>query len=222
MAHLLLPTYRKALLHKIVDRLVFQDLVVTGERALGIEFRQEPWLQVTHVTKNKWFLSVMASCVDRVAERLAKTELLQATKPFEGSDMESDEETGVGKRKKRNGRGKRKGVEKRKKKKSPFEVVKVPPEMKNSRKSKEVDEDAEYFSGSSTTKDGKFISHEERLSAGRSIVFVAYIYKIKKSYRLTVTGEQIRKLFVDQPLLVKKFFETWLAPASSTIGVAIT
>ena len=56
MAHLLLPTYRKALLHKIVDRLVFQDLVVTGERALGIEFRQEPWLQVTHVTKNKWFL----------------------------------------------------------------------------------------------------------------------------------------------------------------------
>ena len=106
MAHLLLPTYRKALLHKIVDRLVFQDLVVTGERALGIEFRQEPWLQVTHVTKNKWFLSVMASCVDRVAERLAKTELLQATKPFEGSDMDSDEETGVGKRKKRNNRGK--------------------------------------------------------------------------------------------------------------------
>ena len=36
-------------------------------------------------------------------------------------------------------------------------------------------------------------------------MFVAYIHKIKRSYRLTVTGEQIRKLFVDQPLLVKKF-----------------
>ena len=125
MAHLLLPTYRKALLHKIVDRLVFQDLVVTGERALGIEFRQEPWLQVTHVTKNKWFLSVMASCVDRVAERLAKTELLQATQPFEGSDIDSDEEMVLEKEKNVIIVVSRKRIEKRKKKKSPFEVVKV-------------------------------------------------------------------------------------------------
>ena len=106
MAYLLLPTYRKALLHKIVDRLVFQDLVVTGEQALGVEFRQEPWLHVTHVTQDKWFLSVMASCVDRVAERLAKTELLQATKPFEGSDMDSDEDDDNAKG--RNKRGKNK------------------------------------------------------------------------------------------------------------------
>ena len=66
--------------------------------------------------ENKWFLSVMASCVDRVAERLAKTELLQATQPFEGSDIDSDEEMGVGKRKKRNNRGSRKRIEKRKRK----------------------------------------------------------------------------------------------------------
>ena len=212
MAYLLLPTYRKALLHKIVDRLVFQDLVVTGEQALGVEFRQEPWLHVTHVTQDKWFLSVMASCVDRVAERLAKTELLQATKPFEGSDMDSDEDDDNAKGRNKRGKNKR-GKSKRfqkgkKKKKSPFEVVKVPAEMKkgNDQAGGEEEED-DYFDGGhgNTTKDGKFISHEERLSSGRSIVFVAYIYKIKRSYRLTVTGEQIRKLFVDQPLLVRKF-----------------
>ena len=200
MKHLLLPNQRKALLHKIIDRLVFQELVITKQMALGIEFRQEPWIRCTHVTSDKWFLSVMASCIDRVAERLAKTELLQATKPFEGSDMDSDDDGGsrFGRKGKKKRKGKAGGKKKKKKKRSPFDVINVPAEMKGRTPE---DKDEAYFQGDNV----KGQSHEERLSAGRSIMFVAYIYKIKRSYRLTITGEQIRKLFVDQPLLVQKF-----------------
>ena len=215
MKYLLLPTNRKPLLHKIVARLCFQELVVTQKLALAIEFRQEAWIHCTHITRDKWFLSVMATCKDRVAERLAKTEHLQATKAFEGSDMDTDDEEGGGKRfarrggRSRNSQGKKKPATKKvfaspgkssgKKKRSPFDVVAVPDEMKDSRA------DKEYFEGPDVDEKGRKIPHEERLAKGRSIVFVAYIEKIKKSYRLTVTGEQIIKLFVDQPMLVKKF-----------------